>query len=238
MAIEVVEPVPSRVNHSPTGPPSRRLFWSKWVKRALVSLAVCSTVFYGIMTWSARLTPEEQMYAGRWVSIDSSSVTYPNGTTISTLLRELELMPGHEVRINIWLLGTETDVRRIFMFSARGALFPQGIRGPNSVIVTPHPAILPDSVVKSSPSTEATGRWRIENGRVEIKWDLNISPIEQIHETYSRYTRTGMTIRTNTEANGTVTCNRDNQLTIQWIWKSSAINGYTPPPQVWSRQSD
>ena len=209
-------------------------------KAMLIVFALVVATILGATWWSSLLSAEEQAYLGRWLAIESVKRNVPKEETLSTLIRELEFKQDHEVRLKFWTQPID-KVRSTFPL---GALFPIRMTGPLidsgeiAVVATPHPATLPESIKNHAPGAEITGRWKIENGQIDIEWDSNDSLFQSIRDKMSPYLYGVQIVRFSRDAHGTVTRNREDQITIQWIRPSSKFTGNMEPLQVWSRQSE
>ena len=154
-----------------------------------IGIAFFSAVIYGVIWWSERLTVEEGAYLGHWVAIDSIKRYVPKEETLSTLIRELEFRPDHEVRLKLYTQPTDL-MRNAY---PRSAIYPLRITGPSvdsgeaAIVPSPHPATLPDSIVNTPAGAEITGRWKITNGQIDIVWDTNQSIYETINRKISPY---------------------------------------------------
>ncbi|RLS41566.1 MAG: hypothetical protein DWH81_05845 [Planctomycetota bacterium] len=87
-------------------------------KTFLIVFAAIMTAIWGSVWWSSLLSSEEESYLGRWVAIESEKRNVPKEETLSTLIREMEFKPDHEVRLRLW---TKHNIRLAF---PKGALFP------------------------------------------------------------------------------------------------------------------
>ena len=211
----------------------------RWrTKTFLIVFAAIVAAIWGSVWWFSLLSSEEELYLGRWVAIESEKRNVPKEETLSTLIRELEFKPDHEVRLRLW---TKDNIRLAF---PKGALFPIRITGPAidsgelSVVTAPHPATLPEALVSVPPGAEIIGRWSITYGQIDIVWDSNESITEFIRRKAHPITGGLLIIPSSRKAKGLLTRNWDDKITIQWVKESSKITGYVPPPQVWSRQQE
>jgi len=192
----------------------------------------------GMAWWDDRLAPEEQSLLGRWVAIDTLSSSTSTGTSSLTCYRELSLLPGHEVQLRIWAQGDPERVEMVPFLGGRGYLHPQEATASASLSAIPHPAALPDSIVSTAAApVNAAGRWTIKDGRIEIEWNLDNSPLQRIRKKYNEIVHRTQVIYTSRKAGGLVTRDRDDQMAINWFSSPSRVTRYTPPPQVWSRQN-
>lgn len=213
--------------------PSRR-----WPAITLFMFIACVVAAIGEMAWwDNYLSTEEQSVLGCWVSIDTSSYTFPNGTSSLTCNRELKFLPGHEVRLRVWVQGDPKRVEMVPFLGGRGYLYPQVAKSSDSLSAMPHPAVLPDSVLSASIApVNASGQWAVKNGRIEIEWNVGNSLFQTIHKKYDEIVHNTGTLSISKNANGVVTQNQDDKLTINWTSNSTRLGGYVSPPQVWSRQ--
>ncbi len=239
MSAEPLLPVfPSPLHHS-AAIAVRRFTFRKWVLRAGFSGIAMSVCFYGLMWWTTHLSPEEQTYLGCWVSADSFVVSSPNVSVSGTCLREMEFMQGQAIRLKYWQHGTAYKGTGNALMSASSSLYPLRIRSVIPVAMTPlSPTQL--SVIHSSPPTgQINGRWKITEGKLQIEWDSSTSQWSRIRQLMADKLFRIQTISLSSqEAQGTLSRNSQDQMTLLWIGKSSAVTGGISPPQVWWRVSD
>ena len=233
MTTEMGEPVPAVLDPGLTSHTPR---WRKWSVQVLVSTITLLSLMYGLNWWSNRLTSEEEAVAGRWVAIDSYTVTSPKVSETSTILRKLELKSGHEVSLKIWATG---NAPRISLFGVRGCLFPQQITSRFSVVEAHHPMKIDESADRTSPTGIATGRWRAAEGEIQIDWESKKSLTQITHESWNRYVHGLTTVSIEFQAVGTVARHGDDQMTIQWGTGSHRLSStHFHDPQVWSRRAE
>lgn len=211
------------------------------VRRSMIALLCMITgaivAVWASSWWSQRLSPEEQSALGRWVAIDTLSRTSPKGTSSLTCYRELKLLAGHEVQMRVWAQGDPKQVEMIPLFGGRGYLLPLEAVRTDTLTMVPYPAVLPSSIDSTSAApVNATGRWTIKDGRIEIEWNLDNSPLERIRKKYSEVVRGVQTIYISKKASGDLTQDQDGRLTIHWDTKPSRASRYIHPPQAWTRQ--
>ncbi len=203
-----------------------------------IFLACIVAAIGGMAWWVDGLSLEEQSLLGRWVAIDTLSSTTSKGTSSLTCYRELSLLPGHDVKLRIWAQGDPERVEMVPFLGGRGYLHPQEATASASLSAIPLPMALPDSIVSTSAApVNASGRWTIKDGRIEIEWDLDNSLLQRIRKKYDEIVHRTQVLYTSKKAGGLVTRDRDDQMAINWFSSPSRATRNTPPPQVWSRQN-
>lgn len=146
-------------------------------------------------------------------------------------------MAGHEVQMRVWAQGDPKQVEMIPLFGGRGCLLPLEAVRTDTLTMVPYPAVLPSSIdLNSAAPVNATGRWTIKDGRIEIEWDLDNSPLERIRKKYREVVRGVQTIYISKKASGDVIQGQNGQLTINWASNPNRSTVYTHPSQVWTRQ--
>lgn len=210
----------------------------RWSIIAFTTFIACIAAAIGGMAWwDEHLSKEEQSILGRWGSIDTMSHTSPQGTSSLTCYRELKFLPGHEVQLRVWTQGDPKRVEMVPFLGGRGYLYPQEAGSKDSRTTPQLPAVLSESLDLSSVAqVNATGQWSIKNGQIEIEWNLDNTLFKKISAKYNEIIHRTQIIYTSKKARGSVTQDRDDQLTINWLTSPSRATHYTHPSQVWTRQ--